>query len=153
MITEPNTINVTDYKKRLIITGRSVISNLIAHANEHVHRYKDFLVDFNKNYIRLIQLQQQSMFSMVKDFRAYCLPRSLDRLFKNKITAPLLSNSIWNIPPDCEKFLFDSNRKRNQFFRGRRPSYRSSYRENRFPKGSSRGSRPLTKKGKFLQIY
>ena len=83
------------------MTGKLVIGNLIAYANEQVHQHKDFLVEFDKNYIKPIQLQQQSIFSMVKDFRAYCLPRSLDRLVKNKIiTAPLLANSIWNIPPE-----------------------------------------------------
>ena len=72
------------------MTGRLVMYNLIAHANEHVHHYNDFLVDFDKNYIRPIQLQQQSIFSMVKNFRAYCLPRSLDKIVKSKIiTAPL----------------------------------------------------------------
>ena len=95
------------------------MGNLIANTNNQVQHHKDFLFNHDKNYIRPIQLQQQSIKSMVKEIRAYLLPRSLDKLIKSKIiSAPLLSTSIWNIPPECEKALEEANRKRNQFFVG-----------------------------------
>ena len=120
---------------------------LFAHATEQVDRYDTFLVDFDKIYRRPIQIQQQFIFSMVKDYRSYCLPRSLDKVVRSRIvTAPLLADTIWNIPSECEKALFDSNRKRGQNFRGRRFNFRSLNREHRFPRNSSRGSKSLTKK-------
>ena len=95
------------------------MGNLIANTNNQVQHHKDFLFNHDKNYIKPIQLQQQSIKSMVKEIRAYLLPRSLDKLIKSKIiSAPLLSTSIWNIPPECEKALEEANRKRNQFFVG-----------------------------------
>ena len=91
--------------------------NLLAHANEQVNRYNTFLVDFDKNYIRPIQIQQQSIFSMVKDYKSYCLPRSSDKIVRSKIlTAPLLADIVWNIPSECEKALIDLNKKWAKFF-------------------------------------
>ena len=129
------------------MTGRLIMNNLLAHATEQVNRYDTFLVDFDKIYRRPIQIQQQFIFSMVKDYRSYCLPRSLDKIVRSKIvTAPLLADTIWNIPSECEKAFFDSNRKRGQNFCGRRFSIRPSNRGHRYPRSSSRGSKPLTKK-------
>ena len=113
LIPEPQSKVIAEYKKKLIISGRLIMNNLLAHATEQVDHYETFLVDFGKIYIRPIQIQQQSIFSMVKDYRSYCLPRSLDKVVRSKIiTAPLLADTIWNIPSECEKALFDSNRKR-----------------------------------------
>ena len=134
MIAEPKDKILSDIKKKLLLNEKLVIGNLIANANEQVHHHKDFLIDFNKNYKRPIQIMQH-------------LPKSLDKLVKHKIiTAPLHSKSIWNIPPECEKSLIDSHRKRSQFFRGRISRFGSSYRGNRFSRGLSRGSKSLTKK-------
>ena len=153
LISEPKNKMVMDIKKKLLLNARIIMGNLIANANNQVQHHKDFLFDFDKNYIRPIQLQQQSIISMVREIRAYLLPRSLDKLIKSKIiSAPLLSTSIWNIPPECEKALEEANRKRNQFFRGRRPNFRFSLRGQRFSRGSFRGSRPLTKKASSSKL-
>ena len=50
--------------------ARLVLNSLIATANEQVQQHEKFLVEFDKNYIRPIQLQQQTIISMVKDYRA-----------------------------------------------------------------------------------
>ena len=70
LIPEPKTAHVTEYKKKLILMARLVLNSLIATANEQVQQHEKFLVEFDKNYIRLIQLQQQTIISMVKDYRA-----------------------------------------------------------------------------------
>ena len=60
---------------------------------------------------------QQSIISKVREIRAYLIPPSLDKLSKRKlISAPLISTSIWNIPPESEKTLEEANRKRKQNF-------------------------------------
>ena len=60
---------------------------------------------------------QQSIISKVRELRAYLIPPSLDNLGKRKlISAPLISTSIWNIPPESEKALVETNGKRKQNF-------------------------------------
>ena len=96
---------------------------------------------------------QQSIISKVREIKAYLIPPSLDKLSKRKlISAPLISTSIWNIPPESEKALEEANRKRNQIFRGRRPNFRFSLRGQRFSRGSFRGSRPLTRKASSSKL-
>ena len=134
-------------KKKLLSHARIVMGNLITNADYHVSSHKDFFYDFDKHYIRPIQLQHQTIISMVKDIRASLLPKTLQPVCRGKIiSAPIKSASIWNIPPECEKALEDLKRNRNRFFRERRTKFRSSPRGRRFSKGSFRGSKPLTKK-------
>ena len=48
---------------------------LVANTNKQVQHHKDFLIDFDKNYIRPIQIMQQNIISMVKDLKAFYLPK------------------------------------------------------------------------------
>ena len=41
-------------KKKILSNARIIMGNLIANANHQVQHYKDFLFDFDKNYIRPI---------------------------------------------------------------------------------------------------
>ena len=138
---------VIENKKKNLANARMVMGSLIMNANYHVHHHKEFLFEFDKNFIRPIQLHQQTIISMVRDIRASLLPKNIPPICRRKIiTAPLISTSLWNIPPECEKTLEDMKKYRTQFFRERRQILRSSPRGRRFSRGSFRGSRPLTKK-------
>ena len=75
LIAEPKDKILSDIKKKLLLNEKLVIGNLVANTNKHVQHHKDFLIDFDKNYIRPIQIIQQNIISTVKDFKAFYLPK------------------------------------------------------------------------------
>ena len=144
-ISDRNKKFILDRKKKQLSNDIIAIGALLLNANEQLLNHQQFFSEFDKYYIRPIQALHDNIINLIKEMRAYLLPKNLDKLSKHKIiSAPLCRNTIWNIPPECEKELASIHFKQKTFFRGQsnRRAFRGSRRFGRF----HRGARPLTQK-------
>ena len=71
--------------------------------------------ELDKNYKRPIQALHENVINLIKEIKAYLLPRNVNKLSLHKIrSAPLYRITNWNIPTECEMELASINFKRNK---------------------------------------